>query len=210
MRKYSKYIIALICLSIVIARLIYPALNFDLISLALIAIATFALLLTNPEGLLDKAKRIKLGGFELELQELNKEAKKIEEKIVHRKQAGLSGPVVEKSDEKEYSIEIIRLSSSIEKKLREIFESKFTVTSERPFSILELIEQLRVANYIDSQTFYLIKSFWEMRNKVMHNHKYFINEKDFQTFSDIGERIIKILDVIQSNLDKKLSHYVLD
>lgn len=63
MIKNSKYIVAFVCVIIVIMRLIYPKINFDLISLTLVGIATFAILIQSPEKFFKNAKKNKIWKF---------------------------------------------------------------------------------------------------------------------------------------------------
>jgi len=211
MIKYSKYIIAFLCLAIVIIRIIFPKLNFDLISLALVTIATFAILIEKPESIFSNTKRIKLGSFELELQELNKESKRIEENITKNKKVekGLSGPARQNTENnnKEFSIQIIKISSEIEGKLRQIYQNKFILTSDKIIPVSKIIEELRRENYIDYGTFNLIREFWEKRDFVVHNYKFKLDERDFKIFNNIGERIIKILEITVDSSDAGLPHY---
>lgn len=219
MAKYSKYIIAIICSSIVIFRIIFPKINFDLISLTLVAIATFALLIKSPEKLFKNTKSFKLGSFELELKELNEETEKVEESIVSEKKGpiGLTGPNVENNDKivyeisNDFNVEILKISILIEKTLREIYEIHFKSKQEKPFAINKLIDKLREENVIDNETTYMLKRFWEVRNNVVHNHSIQIDKKDFMSFIDIGIRILKILINIKNDkLDGKMEHYVMN
>jgi uncharacterized protein YutE (UPF0331/DUF86 family) len=214
MIKNSKYIVALICVMIVIARLIYPEINFDLISLTLVAIATFAILIQSPQNFFKNTKKIKLGSFEFELQELNKETEKVEESIVIEKNApvGLSGSQTENISENyemsnDFTVDILKISINIEKTLREIYEIHFKYKQDKPFSLNRLIEKLKKENVIDIETTLMLKKFWDLRNKVIHNQDYILSKKDFMSFIDIGLRIMKILNNIKNEkLDGKMKH----
>lgn len=217
MYKHSKYIISIVCLAIVIFRMIFPYLTFDLISVSLLAIGTLAILIKNPEKLFQKAKKIKLGSFELELQELNKETEKVEENLSVETEgsAGLGTPEINENEElyqitDDYSSNLIRLSVEIEKTLRIIFERHFKSTEKRPLSVGKMIERLGTENVIDYDTAKLLRKFWNLRNKLIHDHKFEIQKMDFVAFNDIGIRILKILKVIKKDfLDggEGLPHY---
>ncbi|WP_299244150.1 hypothetical protein [uncultured Aquimarina sp.] len=215
MRKSSKYIIAIICLAVIVLRLIFPKLNFDLISLALLTIGTLAILINKPEKLFEKTKKIKFGSFEWELQELNKKTERIEEKTTIEKDepVGLSGAAVisEKGEfeiSTDFSINILKLSIGIEKTLREIYEIHFQTNEKRPLSIIKLIGKLKLEQIIDEETSDLLRKFWNLRNKAIHDHSFKIDRKDFTSFADIGIRILKILKTIKNNkLDGKLPIY---
>ena len=215
MRKSSRYIIAIICLAVIILRLIFPELNFDLISLSLLAIATLAILINKPEKIFEKTKKIKLGSFEWELQELNKETELIEEKTTVEKEEpiGLSGPAINGGRtgfeiSTDFSTDILKLSIEIEKTLREIYEIHFQTSEKRPLAVVKLIEKLKSEQVIDQETSNLLRKFWTLRNRAIHDHNFQIDRKDFMSFTDIGIRILKILKTIKNNkLDGKLPIY---
>lgn len=197
--------------------MVFPDLIFDLISISLLAIGTLAVLIKNPEKLFQKAKKIKLGSFELELQELNKETEKVEENLSVETEGsvGLGAPAIDENEElyqitDDYSTDLIRLSVEIEKTLRIIFESHFRSTIKRPLSVGKMIEKLGTENVIDFDTATLLRKFWNLRNQLIHDHKFEIQKMDFIAFNDIGIRILKILKVIKKDLpdgEEGLPHY---
>lgn len=166
MRKSSRYIIAIICLAVIVLRLIFPELNFDLISLSLLAIATLVILINKPEKIFEKTKKIKLGSFEWELQELNKETERIEEKTTVEKDEpiGLSGPVISQRKTvfeitTDFSTDILKLSIEIEKTLREIYKIHFHTNEKRPLAVVKLIEKLKTEQVIDQEISNLLGKF---------------------------------------------------
>ena len=190
MRKFSKYIIATICLSIVVLRIIFPKLNFDLISLSLVGIATLTILIKEPENIFKNTKKVKFGSFELELQELNEEAKIVEKNIASKKPVGLSGPVIRNSDESKYDNyrnEIIKQA-----------KSNFMV-----------IEKLREEDKIDYETAETLRKFFNIRNQAVHDRKHTIGQNELLSFTEIGERMIKILNLVKTK-SKGLKHYIVN
>jgi len=199
MTKFIKYIVVLICIGIIIFRFIYPKLNFDLISLVLLGFALFALLVPEPEKLFQRAKKIKLGNFELELNELNQETEKIEEKI---SEPNINYPGPEETYGLEFKItedfptEILKLSIEIEKITRGVFSIGVRKEQKRPLSVLQSISILESKGLIEKETSLLIRKFWNIRNKVVHGHDIELGRKDMLAFMDIGLRILRILKTI--------------
>lgn len=218
MKKTSRYIIAIICISVIILRLIFPELNFDLISLSLLVIATLAILINKPEKIFEKTKKIKFGSFEWELQELNKNTELIEEKMTVEKEEpiGLSGPAIrgEKNEVEistEFSTDILKRSIEIEKKLIEIYKIHFKTSEKRPLAVVKLIEKLKSEKVIDQETSNLLRKFWCLRNRAIHNPNFQIDKKVLISFTDIGIRILEILITIKNNkLDGKLHYHRMD
>lgn len=214
MRKSSRYVIAIICIVVIILRVIYPHLKFDLISLSLLAIATLAILINKPEKIFEKTKKIKLGSFEWELHELNKNTTRIEEKTTLEKDepVGLSGPSMNRGKTEfeiltDLSTDILKLSIEIEKTLKELYIIHFNSNEQMPLANVNLVEKLESVQVIDQETSNLLIKFWSLRNKVIHDPNIHIDKKEFISFTDIGIRILRILKAIKNNkLDGKLPH----
>jgi len=204
MIKFSRYIIAVICLTIVVLRLIYPKLNFDLISLTLIAITSFAILVTKPKELFDQTKKIKLGSFEWELKDLEKEVEKVEKVLSPKQKRGLAGPAI-KID---YPTEILKLSIEVEKKLRQVFEKHTGNVNVLP--VRTIVKEMVTKNIIDREAQDILLRFFSIRNTAVHNHNITINKFEFLSFQDIGMRILKILENIENKNSEGLQHYGLD
>ena len=154
--------------------------------------------------------------MEWELQELNKETKKVEENTIveNEETFGMAGAGVKK-EKYSYEIstdllptEIIKLSIEIEKTLRTIYEIHFQTEQNRPVAISKLINKLNEEKVINNDAFNLLKTFWEMRNKIIHDHNITFSDRDYMSFVDIGIRILKVLKTIQFNkMDGKLPYY---
>ena len=206
MRKYSKYIIAIICLSIVVFRIVFPKLNFDIISLSLITIATLILLIKEPENILNNARKIKFGSFELELEVLNKDVKKLHEKIITKKHTGLSRPIPKIFNESEnnYRTEILKVADNVEKELREVYQKLLKTNLTESISVFMVIEKLREEDFIDYETSETIRKFFNTRNQVVHN-KYNIGKKELTFFTEVSQEMLVILKLIKKT--KGLKHY---
>ncbi len=206
MKKYSRHFIILICLTIIIARLIYPNLNFDALSLTLLGVMILIIIIPNPDKIFERAKKIKIGEFEIELEELSKETEKVEKTITEQglKYAGLGG--TKHPFEFEYEIsnnlptEILKISVEIEKTLRDIYEMAFKTREKRPLAVPVLIETLREKKVIDLEITKLLRQFWIFRNNIVHAVRYSVTEKEFLSFADIGIRVLKILKALQNNI----------
>lgn len=199
MTKFTKYIVVLICIGIIIIRFIYPKLNFDLISLILLGFALSALLISEPNKLFQRAKKIKIGNFELELFELNKATEKIEEEIT---EPNINYPGPEETYGFEFKItedfptELLKLSIEIEKITQGVFSIGIRDEQKRPLSILQSISILESKGLIEEETSLLIRKFWKIRNKVVHGYDVELGRKDMLAFMDIGLRILRILKTI--------------
>jgi hypothetical protein len=153
----------------------------------------------------DRAKKIKVGNVEVELEELNKKTEGVERTITEQelKFAGLSGN--KDPYEFDYTItndlptEILKISIDIEKTLRAIYEMALKTREKRPLAVSVLIETLREKGLIDLELTKLLRQFWIFRNNIVHSVSYTVTEKEFLAFADIGIRVLKILIIIQNN-----------
>jgi len=195
-------------------RLVFPKLDFDLISLTLLAIATLAILIDNPEKLFKNTKRLKIGSLEIELKELDKEVEKIEEQTIieHPKADTLSGTGKTQNNyyqiSNDLSTETLRLSIEIEKSLRQIYDGYFHSEEKRPIAVTRLIETLKENKLIDNETYHLLRKFWSLRNKLIHDYSFEMDEKALVSFVDSGIRILNIVKTLRDNLaEGKIPYY---
>ena len=199
MIRFRRYIIIIVCIGIIVIRFIYPKLSFDIISLILLGIALVALIIPELEKLFQRAKKIKLGSFELELIELNQETEKVEENIKEpnikypgsTEVYGLGFKITE-----DFSSDILKLSIEIEKITRSIFSIGIGEVQKRPLSVVQSISILESEGLIEKETSLLIRNFWNIRNKVVHGHDVELNRKEMLAFIDIGLRILRILKTV--------------
>jgi hypothetical protein len=206
MKKYSKHIIASFCFVIIIARLIFPTLNFDSIALTLLGIAFLAIIIPHPDKIFERTKKIKFGSLELELTELYKTAKKVEKNLNEHelKFAGIAGH--EHPYEFDYEIthdlptEILKISIEIEKTLRTIYQMAFKTRENRPLEVSTLIDTLHEKNAIDYEPFRMLKQFFAFKSNIIYAEKYTVTDKEYLAFADIGIKVLKILKTLQNNI----------
>ena len=208
--KHIRPIIIAVCLSLIILRIIFPNLHFDIISMILLGIAVLAILIPDLDKVLSKTKKVKFGGVELELHDLIKNTERVENELGEEKidTSGIS-KLPKNSDlsielQSDLPTTILRLSIEIEKSLRDIYDIAFQTPQQRPFAISKRIDALRQEKIIDEDTAGLLRQFWKTRNIVVHGHNSIsITEQDMLAFSDIGIRLLKILKTILNNLKEK-------
>ena len=153
-----------------------------------------------------RAKKIKVGSVEVELEELNKKTEVVEKTITEQgiKFVGISGH--KHPYEFDYKItndlptEILKISIDIEKTLGTIYEMALKTREKRPLAVSVLIETLCEKGVIDLELKNLLRQFWVFRNDIVHSVGYTVTEKEFLAFADIGIRVLKILKTLQNNI----------
>lgn len=154
-------------------------------------------LLTNISG---RIRKIKIGGFELELEDLKRQTEQVEKKYFGR---GVKYENYDTLDEMYFNKDVLATFLSIcleiEGTIREIFRNvtKNNYKDQRRYPVSAMIESLHQSDVIDLEFTFLLRKFWIFRNGVVHAEKYEISEKEFKSFVDIGIRILRILKVVQ-------------
>ncbi len=215
--KQFRYIIILVCLSIIVVRVIFPDIKFDTISMTLLGISLLVILIPDVDKTLNKTKKLKFGSLEWELNELNKTTEKVEGKLKDEKLKGASISGLIRHNNYDFEIQndlpttILKLSIDIEKSMREIYEIVFSTSEERPLSTIKLIDILFDKDIINDETTNLLKHFWKIRNQFVHGYKLIeITDKDILAFSDIGIRLLRILKNLENNInDEKVKISIL-
>lgn len=206
MNRSHRYVVAALCLLVIIVRALFPEIVFDAISLALLAIGFVALFIPVPASMLTRTKRLKFGSFEIELEELNAATEKLEEKIVAKetKSASISG--FKQSSEYYYNpatatrMEIVKLSVEIEGAIRDIHQQAVKSQDKRPIAFNKTSDELLHKGVIDNETHDLIQKFWKIRSLAIHAHDFALNKQELVSFIDIGVRVLKILKTVENNL----------
>ncbi|NVN96012.1 MAG: hypothetical protein HXX18_12090 [Bacteroidetes bacterium] len=154
-----------------------------------------------------RAKKIKVGAIELELEELNRKTQVIEKAITENELKFTGIGSIKHPYEFDYEItnnlptEILKISIEIEKTLKSIYETAYKTREKRPLAVSVLIEMLRKKDIIDLELTSLLKQFWTFRNNIVHAVNYTVTEKEFLAFTDIGIRVLKILKALQNNIN---------
>ena len=189
-----------VCDCKLLSDLIWP------ITILLIILIFYRRILTLLTIIGDRAKRIKVGGIEVELEELNKKTEVLE-KIISDKglnfkgQGGLKQPLdFNYKITSDLPTEILKISIEIEKTLRSIYDATMKGDKKGPLAVSVLIESLRENKVIDLELTKLLRQFWMFRNSIVHAVSYTVTEKEFLAFVDIGIRVLKILKTTQSNI----------
>tara|TARA_R110002050_G_scaffold293949_1_gene451161 strand:- start:1655 stop:2380 length:726 start_codon:yes stop_codon:yes gene_type:complete len=159
-------------------------------------------LLSNISG---RIRKIKIGGFELELEDLKRQTEQVERKYSDR---GLKYQNYETIEELYLNNDVratfLTISIEIEKTIRDLYLLvSDNYKNERKFQVSAMIETLRQRDVFDMELTLLLRKFWMFRNGIVHAIKYDISEKEFKSFVDIGVRILRILNIIEQKLRAK-------
>ena len=212
-----KAFIIILCIGIVVARIIYPELNFDWISFSLILIAAVLTFSSDLKFYTERIKKLKVGDLEIELEERIKElAMKTDETLEEKseniqKPPSISGPpwmkdskeklrdkISEMIDKPEAALVLIAIE--IEKELRAIFEKANFGNTKIPMSPIRQINLLHEKGIVDIETKDIFQQFWQIRNKVVHGHSLNLFEKQRVEIIEIGLKVLKLLEMAKNDI----------
>lgn len=199
-----KYIIAFICILIVVIRNLIPTMVFDNNSLLLLIVAFIVLIIPNTEELFGRLKKIKKGDVELEfeakLSKLNATTEKAEESldkpvIKPQKSTGISSVastrIFQASADPRAALLIVAIE--IEQAVRTLAEESKIPESKRFYSIPRMLEVLVSEGKLPKKILSSFRDFWSIRNHVVHGIHFELPERQLYELVEIGVRILKLL-----------------
>ena len=178
MKRGPTYVVAAVASGLVVARMIWPDIQFDATSLALFGIAALALLLPN----LPPLKKLKLGSFEAEFE---KAIRAFEQKVLATETESQPAParVVESGADKatwekffdDYFSIVNSGASNFEKILsaailieKMVAAAAIDVHASRRRSPAQQVSALAEHGLITQDEEAAFREFWNLRSKVVH------------------------------------------
>lgn len=208
------YVLLVLCWGIVLARVIWPKLNFDTISLILFAIGAAAALLPTVLTVLPPITRLKL--FEVEA-EFGRHINELERTVVAAETSPASAESVPRRDADEsaaggvthsvswqaYFDEYFRIITStvsprekilsvaiLLERMLEDAAARYSPKTAR--SSRDLVELLTTHHLLTPEEAAAINEFWEVRNRVVHGQPSVFTEADAARILDLAWRLVRI------------------
>lgn len=204
---WKRWVIALFCIALIVARYIYPDVQIDSTTVWLVAIAAIAFLLPEIKSFTPYIKRVRIGDTEVELKEeiakLGTEVEKAQEskspanqkRASTKKRTQKLSPKVETTIEKALSdprATLLLLSSKIEGELKNrLIESGVNI--QGIYSLREL-SRLAVENQIlTRESASALNDFAAVRNKVAHGEAFAVEDSTLYSLISIGVNLLQII-----------------
>ncbi len=203
-RIRQQTIIATICILIVFARFIFPALTFDQYSVYLVLIAMLCILIPDLAKLISRIRKIKIGDKEIDLgEQIDRIADKTEEIEVEMSAPG--GSEFER-DEQQPAPHIdryvrdprgglIAVAADIEERVQKLVQAYNPTDSRRYISPIRGVEYLAREGYVSEELPILMRDFWTVRNRAVHSSTLLVTEQEIYRLVDLGIRILDLLTV---------------
>jgi HAMP domain-containing protein len=194
---------ASVCFAIVFARFIWPQLAFDTLSLYLVLIAAGCVLIPDVANLIARIRRIKIGNNEIELGEaIDRITSQTEE--VERRMSTSTDYEVQRPVELPRHIEryirdprggLIAVAADIESQVRTLLVEANLSGVHLYISPLRGIELLAAKGLIDQELPMLMRDFWVVRNKAVHDSQERMTDDEIYRLVDLGVRILDLLTI---------------
>lgn len=199
-----KYLVAGICIAIVLMRNVFPAMVFDDASLILVIIALVVLILPDTEQMFERLRRIKKGDIELEFEssiaKLNADLTEAEESADSAVPRAPSAEAISSAASRiidqasrDPRGAVLILAIEIEQAVRALVEESDITLPRRPLSFHRMLELLVSEEKVSRDVLDLVKRFWRVRSNVVHGVRFELTEGQLYEVLEIGIRILKLL-----------------
>ncbi len=210
--SWQRYLIALICTALVLARIVYPALNVDWISVVLLAIAMSAVVFPRLSDMLPHVvkalpyiKKAKLAGVEVELSDeirrLAIDVDQANEAFANQKHLRLGSEFPQGQAEVLQELKsdpraaLLLLAARIERQVMQALE-KNGLRHEGEFMPLQSAITLGVKNGVfPEEILKPFKEFWSIRNQVAHGMAFDVDSTLVMSLISVGLEVLKLVSV---------------
>ncbi|MEX2121596.1 MAG: hypothetical protein WD847_18560 [Pirellulales bacterium] len=209
---WQRLLIAAICLGLVIARIIFPTIPVDWITLVLIAIAAFALIGPNTDDIrllarraLPYIKKAKVAGIEVELSEeirkLAIDVDKVQIELAEEKQLILASgyPAGETEVLQELKVApraaLLLLGAKIEQQIM-LQLAKHRLRKQGEYVPMHRAIEICVENGVfPKEILKPFKEFWNIRNQVAHGMASGVEESLVISLVSLGLEVLKLVSI---------------
>ena len=217
-----RYFVALFSLFIIIGRTIWPNFKYDGTSFNLTLLAAIVLLIPDIGGLLSRIKKFKKGDLEIELEsqinDLAGKTEKAEEdediennfEFEHLSE-GVKNRIAEYTRDPKGGL--VAVAVEIESRANELAK-RFQISSRpRYLSPIKIVDELTNKGIIPKVLPALMRDFWAIRNKAVHDSEFRLTNEHLYRLLDLGIRILDLLYFTNPNvydpakIDKVLDVY---
>jgi len=198
--SWKRWLIIITCLGLVAARLIWPHIQFDAVTIWLIAIAAFFLIIPDPRALFPYIKRIKLWEAEIELKEevkeLGREVDKVQESVANKPGVELSkslSPDVEevlRESSKDPRAALLLLSAKIESQVKKRLQE---ANLNFRYPLGKAMEVGVEAGLFPREILSAFRDFWAVRNRIAHSEAFDVEDSTILALVSIGTELLKAL-----------------
>ena len=198
----TRYFVALFAVLIISARAIWSSFKYDDTSFYLTLLASIVLLIPDIGNIASRITKFKKGDLEIELANQitalageTKKAEEIEESGSKFEQEYL--PEDTKNRIIEYSRDpkggLIAVAVDIESRVTDLAKRYQISSSPRYLSPIKIIDTLTEKGIIPKVLQGLMRDFWTIRNKAVHDSKFKLGSEDLLRLLDLGVRILDLL-----------------
>lgn len=204
MKLALRYFVVLICIGIIGIRMKWPHLKFDNLSLYLLIISILLILFPDFKDLFSRLKKLRKGDLELEfgekLSSLAKKTNEVENSLAIKEVSN-----IEYGEFKEETRKRLAQASSdprgalmvvgieIESKIRKLAKEANIHNESKLPPLEKLLNRLEKEDIVLDELIHIIKEFWSIREKLIHEEHFDLSSGKIYEFTDLGLKILKLL-----------------
>ncbi len=198
--NWKRWLIIIVCLGLLTARLLWPHIQFDAITLWLVVIAAFFLIIPEPRVFFPYIKRVKLWEAEIELKEevkeLGREVDKVQESVANEPGVEVSkslSPDVEevlRESSKDPRAALLLLSAKIENQVKKRLQE---ANLNFRYPLGKALEVGVSAGLFPQEILQVFQGFWAMRNRVAHTEAFDVEDSTILALVSIGTELLKVI-----------------
>ena len=201
--NWKRWLIIITCLGLVAVRFIWPHIQFDAVTIWLVVIAAFFLINPDPRAFFPYVKRVKLWEAEIELKEevkeLGKEVDKAQESVGKNPELEISKNLTPEVDEvlhvaaRNPRAALLLLSAKIDHQAKRRLMEAGLKEGNRVVSAPQAIKIGVNAGHFPKEVESPFKNFWTVRNKVVHDEAFHVDDNTILALISLGTVILTLL-----------------
>lgn len=201
----KRFLVAVVCLSLAIIRIIKPDTIIDGNTVWLLVIAVVVMIGPDLKVLIPFIKRIKIGDTEIELAaqaaKISKEIEKVKDEVGIQENWEIPDRTTDQvkqvlQDAKtDPRAAFLLLASRIEEVVRSRLQEADIPQARQFTSLPRLVEYGVERQIFPQQTISIFKEFWFVRNKVAHGQAFDFDEDTILSLISVGTDILELISI---------------
>lgn len=191
----NRWLIGVAAVGLIVLRVIMPKARLDQITLALFIIICLVILWPDLEKLSTVIRRLRVGGFEVELaqtvEELSEKAEKVEEdksQLLEDISPEVSRRIAEAASNPRSALIMvgIEIEQAI-KRLKREYDISGTGSTQR------VLHEIVSTDRVSKEVIDLFEEFWHVRNEIIHGKGFNVPDSQIYKMYDVGVKILGLL-----------------
>lgn len=197
MAAMKRWLVVGVCLGLAVARLAWPDLRIDAVTIWLVGLAAAVALLPDLRSVVPFVKRLKVGEMEIELRRLEREVAEAAEAVSGRADVGDDARThvddVLREAGRDPRAALLLLSSKLEQQVRERLRTAGVKESSKFMGLLRLVQAGVEGGVFPATLVPAVRDFWLARNEVAHGRAFEVPDATLLSLLSIGTELLATL-----------------